>query len=86
MDEWLWMCSMPGFYRNDFARLLQFFESPEAIRKSEKKQISLLPFLKDRQKKMLEEWRSHSAEEIRHKLYSFFCQFMPDFFCRRNQA
>ena len=68
MDEWLWMCSMPGFYRNDFARLLQFFESPEAIRKSEKKQISLLPFLKDRQKKVLEEWRSHSAEEIRHKL------------------
>lgn len=50
MDEWLWMCSMPGFYRNDFARLLQFFESPEEIRKSEKKQISLLPFLKDRQK------------------------------------
>lgn len=31
MDEWLWMCSLPGFYRKDLERLLQFFETPERI-------------------------------------------------------
>lgn len=68
MDEWLWMCSLPGFYRNDFARLLQYFETPEKIHKSEKKQIALLPFLNEKQKIVLEEQKHCSAKEIRHKL------------------
>ena len=68
MEEWLWMCSLPGFYRNDFDRLLQYFESPEKLHASEKKQISLLPFLKEKQKHVLEEEKRRSAKEIRHKL------------------
>lgn len=53
-----------GFYRNDFARLLQFFESPEEIRKSEKKQISLLPF-KRQAKEGAGGMEKSSAGEIR---------------------
>ena len=62
MDEWLWMCSMPGFYRKDFARLLQYFESPERIHGSEKKQTAMLPFLNEKQKTVLEDWKKNSAK------------------------
>ena len=76
MDEWLWMCSMPGFYRKDFARLLQYFESPERIHGSEKKQTAMLPFLNEKQKTVLEDWKKNSAKEIRHKLAEKGIQFI----------
>lgn len=68
MDEWIWMCSLPGFYRKDFKRLLQYFCSPEKIHAAEKKEIELLPFLDEKQKKSLSDWRNTGTKEIRNKM------------------
>lgn len=68
MDEWLWMCSMPGFYRKDLSRLLQYFEEPEGIRQADEKQILMLPFLNEKQKSVLLSQKKTDPQEIRNKL------------------
>lgn len=67
MDEWLWMCSLPGFYRKDLERLLQFFETPERIWRAQDSQIAMLPFLKEKQKEILKEWNRKKPSQIRNK-------------------
>ena len=68
MDEWLWMCSLPGFYRRDFGRLLQYFKEPWEIRAAGESQIRMLPFLNDKQKETLLQQKKTDPKEIRYKL------------------
>ena len=67
MDEWLWMCSLPGFYRKDLERLLQFFETPDRVWSARDSQIAVLPFLKEKQKEILKEWKRKKPSQIRYK-------------------
>ena len=67
MDEWLWMCSLPGFYRKDLERLLQFFETPDRVWSARDSQIAVLPFLKEKQKEILKEWKRKKPSQIRNK-------------------
>ena len=67
MDEWLWLCSLPGFYRKDLERLIHFFEAPDRILGAEDSQVTLLPFLNEKQKKTLKEWKRKKPSQISHK-------------------
>ena len=68
MDEWLWMCSLPGFYRKETERLLQCFGSPEQVIRASERQIQILPFLTDRQKRILTTHKRKTMKEIRYNL------------------
>lgn len=76
MEEWLWMCSLPGFYRKDLERLLQYFETPQEIRKADRKQITLLPFLTEKQKNILIRQKDRKIQEIRNKLTELGIKFI----------
>lgn len=66
--NWYWLCSIPGFYRWDIRNLLQFFETPDAVRHASEGELSGLPFLKEEQKKQIIcHKRSFSEEEEYHK-------------------
>ena len=67
MDEWLWLCSLPGFYRKDLERLLQFFETPDRVWGASDGQIAMLPFLKEKQKEILKQWKRRKPSQIRNK-------------------
>ena len=82
MDEWLWMCSLPGFYRRDFGRLLQYFKEPWEIRAAGESQIRMLPFLNDKQKETLLQQKKTDPKEIRYKLETKRIKFIS---CKEEQ-
>lgn len=67
-EDWLWLCSLPGFYRQDLQKLLQFFEAPERVRAAPRGMIAAAPFLREQQKEQLIRWQRKAPEEISQSL------------------
>ena len=43
--EWFWLCTIKGLYDRQRKVLLQFFETPEQIRRAKKEELENIPFL-----------------------------------------
>ncbi|MDO4632870.1 MAG: DNA-processing protein DprA [Eubacteriales bacterium] len=67
--EWLWLCSLPGFYRTQFSQLLDCFVTPQAVRTLSGKELNDLPFLTQQQKETFRNYQQNfSAEKAAEKL------------------
>lgn len=75
--DWLWLCSIPGFYEADRKKLLQIFLSPQAVRQAAREQDERLSFLrKDRRRELTRHSSAFSAEDAYHKLEEQGIQFI----------
>ena len=67
--NWLWLCSLPGIYRKQTGQLLDYYQTPEAIRYAGKKELDQMPFLSEKQKDtILNAQKNMHLEELMYKI------------------
>ncbi|MGN0355383.1 MAG: DNA-processing protein DprA [Muricoprocola sp.] len=67
--NWLWLCSLPGIYRKQTGQLLEYYQTPEAIRYAPQKELEQMAFLSDKQKHaILKAQKNMNPEELAYKI------------------
>ena len=83
-EYWFWLCNIPGVFKGDISRMLEVYQTPEAVFQERAEDLVKQGLISKKQGILMEQSRKHSAcltklEHIRKEGIRFLSPEDPDF-------